>query len=249
MTEQDTARASLLLLDLTSLDDDDDEAVIDALCRRASQPWGHTAAVCVWPRFVERCRTLLEDSGVRVATVANFPHGGDDISAAVEEVRGAISHGAQEVDLVMPYHAWLAGERGTARDMIAAAKDACADVTLKVILETGRLHERAHIVAASGDAIAAGADFIKTSTGKIDVSATPEAAAAMLHAIRESHRPVGFKAAGGIRTLAQARVYLDLAEDIMGPGWIAPQTFRFGASALLDAIVARLAGASRTPAR
>ncbi len=249
MTEQDTARASLLLLDLTRLDDEDDEVVIDALCRRASQPWGHAAAVCVWPRFVERCRTLLAGTGVRVATVANFPHGGDDIAAAVEEVRGAIARGAQEVDLVMPYHAWLAGERGAAREMVAAARDACADATLKVILETGRLRERAHIVAASRDAIAAGADFIKTSTGKIEVSATPEAAAAMLHAIREANRPVGFKAAGGIRTLAQARVYLDLAEDMMGPDWIAPQTFRFGASALLDAIVACLAGTRRAPAR
>ncbi len=118
-----------------------------------------------------------------------------------------------------------------------------------MILETGRLRERAYVVAASRDAIAAGADFIKTSTGKIEVSATPEAAAAMLRAIREADRPIGFKAAGGIRTLAQARVYLDLAEEIMGPGWIAPQTFRFGASALLDAIVACLARTRRAPAR
>jgi len=229
------ARRLLAVLDLTSLNDDDDKAGIERLCARAITPFGRVAAVCIRPRFVSLCKDRLADSGVRVATVANFPHGAGDPEAVLLETRQAIAAGADEVDLVFPYRSWLAGERDQARALVNACKQACgSDVKLKVILETGELVTPQHIAAASRDAIAAGADFLKTSTGKTGVGATLAAATVMLAAIKESGKTVGFKAAGGIRTLADALPYLELAEGIMGSGWTVPATFRIGASALLD---------------
>lgn len=241
MKEADIARRALPLLDLTSLNDDDDDAAIDRLCARATGRHGRVAAVCVWPRFIGRCREALAGSGVRIAAVANFPEGALDAASAVAEVQAAAAAGADEVDLVWPYAAWLDGRRAVAGDLVAACKAACGpERTLKVILETGRLRSPGNIAAASRDAIAAGADFIKTSTGKTEVSATLEAAEIMLSAIEQSGRPVGFKAAGGIRTTAQAGAYLALADRIMGPDWATPETFRFGASGLLDDLLAKL---------
>ncbi len=251
MTAEATARRVLALLDLTRLvDDDHDEAANAALCDRARGPWGQVAAVCVWPAFVPLCRARLAGSGVRVAAVCNFPAGGDDVARAADETAAAVSAGADEVDVVLPYRAWLAGRRAVAGELVAACKAACgAGAQLKVILETGALSDADHIAGASADAIAAGADFIKTSTGKIAVSATLEAAETMLRAIAASSRPVGFKAAGGIRTLEQAAEYLALADRVLGPQWAGPRTFRFGASGLLDDLLGRLgqgAGAADT---
>ena len=231
---RDVARRVVKLLDLTNLSDDADETAVDRLCQRAIQ--AHVAAVCIWPRFVTRCVNRLDNSEISVATVVNFPHGGNDIAAALEETHCVVADGSDEVDLVMPYSSWLRGDRELARDMITGAKNICGKhVLLKVILETGRLRTRERIAAASRDAIAAGADFLKTSTGKIRISATPYAAESMLTAIREADRPIGFKAAGGIRTLRQASNYLKLADSIMGAAWVRPENFRFGASGLLDA--------------
>ncbi|MGD1877390.1 MAG: deoxyribose-phosphate aldolase [Kiloniellaceae bacterium] len=238
------------LLDLTSLNDGDDDVAVAALCHRAQTPAGPVAAVCLWPRFITLARSLLEHSGVRVAAVANFPAGGDDIARAVRETEDIVSQGADEVDLVMPYTRWLGGDIGVARDMIDACKVICGDrVLLKVILETGRLGEPAAIYAASRDAIAAGADFIKTSTGKVEVSATLDAAEAMLKAIKDSGEDIGFKAAGGIRDTAAAGAYLALADRIMGANWADAGHFRFGASGLLDDLLAVLDGtvAGATP--
>ena len=241
MKESEIAKRALPLLDLTSLNDDDDDAAVDRLCARATGPYGRVAAVCVWPRFIARCREALAGSGVRVAAVANFPAGALDTEGAVAEVEAAAAAGADEVDLVWPYAAWLEGEHAAAGELVAACKAACgAERILKVILETGRLGSPENIAAASRDAIAAGADFIKTSTGKTEVSATLEAAEIMLTAIARSGRPVGFKAAGGIRTTAQAADYLALADRIVGPDWAAPETFRFGASGLLEDLLAKL---------
>ncbi len=241
MTDMDIAVRALSLLDLTSLGDGDDDDALGRLCGRATGPWGHVAAVCVWPRFVPLCRDALEGTGVRVATVVNFPDGGADIDQAAAETRAAVAQGADEVDMVMPYAAWLAGKRDLARELVAACKDACGDrVLLKVILETGRLGGPRAISDAARDAIASGADFIKTSTGKIEVSATVKAARAMLAVIAEAGRPVGFKAAGGIRTKTQAGRYLALADRLLGPEWAAPGTFRFGASSLLDDLLKKL---------
>lgn len=242
---QALADRAIRLLDLTSLGENDDDAAVAALCNRALTAPGRVAAVCIWPRFVTLARGLLEHSDVRIAAVANFPAGDDDIAAAVTETEDIVNDGADEVDLVMPYTRWLGGDRAVAQDMIAACKRACGDhVLLKVILESGRLGSRDAIYAASRDAIAAGADFIKTSTGKVEVSATPAAAEAMLQAIKDSgpmeDRDVGFKAAGGIRDTETAGQYLGLADRIMGPGWADPRHFRFGASGLLDDLLAVL---------
>lgn len=240
------AARALGLLDLTSLNDDDDAAVVDALCARARTAFGPVAAVCIWPRFVAQAKEHLHGSGIKVAAVANFPAGGDDLARALQDTREIVGQGGDEVDLVMPYHRWLAGDRDVAKDMIASIKQACGDkARLKVILETGKLGDRQHIYDASRDAIDAGADMIKTSTGKIAVSATLEAAEAMLIAIKESGRDVGFKAAGGIRDTAGAGQYLALADLIMGADWADPWRFRFGASGLLNDLLAVLGDDAR----
>jgi deoxyribose-phosphate aldolase len=234
------AARALPLVDLTSLGDDDTEAGIAALCEQAVTPAGPVAAVCIWPRFVAQARGALEGTPVRIATVANFPAGSSDAAAARAEAEGALADGADEVDVVLPDGAYLAGDRDTALALVGDVRAACGDrALLKVILETGRLVEPETIRAAAADALAAGADFVKTSTGKLQPGATPEAARAMLEAIREAGRG-GFKASGGVRTTADAGVYLALADELLGPGYAAPGTFRLGASALLGDLLAAL---------
>ena len=243
LDEMVAARRALGLVDLTSLGEVEQAADMDALCKRAVTVHGPVAAVCVWPQFVNRCRRALAGSGIRVAAVANFPGGGSDAEWAALQTRAIVADGADEVDLVMPYQAWLAGRRDLARDLITRCKAVCGPgVALKVILETGVLATPEAIREASLDAIDSGADFIKTSTGKTPISATPEAAAIMLKAIRDRGARVGFKAAGGIRDLAQAAEYLSLADDIMGRDWVRPEHFRFGASGLLDALLNSVEG-------
>jgi deoxyribose-phosphate aldolase len=236
------ARRSVELMDLTSLGDDDTPLMIKILCERALEHG--VAAVCVWPRFVHQCADATEGSSIRVATVVNFPHGENSIDAAVMETERCIRDGAHEIDLVMPYRDWLAGNERVAREMICSVKHACGDNCLKVILETGALGSPERIAAASRLAIESGANFIKTSSGKIPLSATPTAAESMLKVIRDSANPVGFKAAGGIRTLRQAGNYLRLADRIMGEEWVNAAHFRLGASSLLDACLPYIYGDS-----
>ena len=238
------ARA-LPLLDLTSLGDADGDADIERLCRRAAT-YG-TAAVCIWPRFVPLAKDLLRRSGVRVATVANFPHGGDDIAKAAEECAAARAAGAEEVDVVAPLEAIRAGDIGMVSELVAACRAAAPEATLKVILETGVLGEPSLIAGAARAAVMAGCDFLKTSTGKAPVGATLEAAAVLLAVIEEADGKVGFKAAGGIRTAQQAASYLYLAEQLIDPSWASPTTFRFGASALLDDLLRLLPPGSAEP--
>ncbi|MCG8508675.1 MAG: deoxyribose-phosphate aldolase [Rhodospirillales bacterium] len=236
-----TAARALSLLDLTNLNDDCSENDIDDLCARAVTAVGNVAAVCVWPRFVGQCRDRLSGTDINVAAVANFPEGALDTAKAVSETEAIVSDGGSEVDVVLPYGAWLVGEREAARGLVSACKAACGTKAhLKVILETGKLIDPSSIAEASQDAIEAGADFIKTSTGKVDISATPEAAESMLGIIKKMGKPVGFKASGGIRTTEDAALYLALADRIMGPDWTSPKTFRFGASGLLDDLLINL---------
>lgn len=242
MTDTGTeAGRALSMLDLTSLGDDDSPASVGAMLKRAVTPVGPVAAVCVWPAFVAQAKSALAGTTVRVATVSNFPHGRPDIAGAVATTKQAVADGADEVDVVWPYDSWLNGNSAIAGDLVAACKDACGTAAhLKVILETGRLQTANAIADSSRDAIAAGADFIKTSTGKTPVSATLEAAHIMLETIRDSGKPVGLKPSGGIRTTEQALAYLRLADNIMGAGWATSETFRFGASSLLDALLKTL---------
>ncbi|MCJ2139224.1 deoxyribose-phosphate aldolase [Methylobacterium sp. E-066] len=229
------ARRALPLLDLTDLTETCTEPKIDALCRDARS--GGVAAICVWPRFVTQGARALKGSGIRVATVINFPAGGDDCARALDDTTEALRDGADEIDLVLPYRAFLRGDDAAARDMVEAVRDTCGSATLKVILETGELADPDAIRRASRLALEAGADFLKTSTGKSPVSATPEAAEAMLVEIGASGRPAGLKVSGGLRSVADAGAYLALADRIMGPDWVSAKTFRLGASSLFGALM------------
>ncbi len=237
-----TARRALALLDLTDLSDNADEAGLAALCARAVGAPGPVAAICIWPRFVAQARTMLGRAPVRIATVVNFPQGESTGADVLAETQGAVAAGADEIDLVLPWRAFLAGDAAGAEAMVRAVKDSCDGRTLKVILETGEYPDLDRVRAASELAIAAGADFIKTSTGKTTHSASLPAARTMLEVIAGSGRPVGLKPSGGIRTLADAAGYLELADAIMGSDWARPATFRFGASGLHQVLVDAIAG-------
>jgi deoxyribose-phosphate aldolase len=239
----ETARRALALLDLTSLNDGDTDAAIDALCARAVTPFGPVAAVCIWSRFVARARALLEEKPVRVATVVSFPNGDANAGALAREIDTALDAGADEIDMVFPYRRFLGGERGAGRALVTAARDACGDATLKVILESGAFDDQEALLRAAREAVAGGADFLKTSTGKIAAGASPQAVQTLLRAIGEAERAVGLKISGGVRTVAQAGEYLHLADATMGKQWAEPATLRFGASGLLDDILKALGAA------
>ena len=211
------------------------------MCERAVTPHGHVAAICIWPQFVARAAELLDGKPVRIATVVNFPDGAGDRDSVIAETEAAVADGANEIDLVLPYKR-LEDDADFAYDVVAGTRGAAGKALLKVILETGELKGEALIRKASELAIDAGADFIKTSTGKVDVNATPEAARIMLAVIADHGGDIGFKPAGGIRTLDDANLYLDIAAEILGPDWATPRTFRFGASSLLDNLLDALEG-------
>lgn len=238
------SRQAIHLMDLTTLNDNDtDQNVID-LCMQAQTAAGHTAAVCIYPRFIPLARKTLQAENaadIKIATVTNFPHGNDDMDIAVAETKAAVAYGADEVDLVFPYKALMAGNATVGAQMVKACRAVCGDlVTLKVIIESGELNSPELIEQASLICINAGANFIKTSTGKVPVNATLEATKVMLEAIKKSGKDVGFKAAGGVKDAAAANDYMQLACDIMGNDWVNTQHFRFGASSLLTSLLAEL---------
>ena len=225
-------------IDNTTLNGTDNEEHVAAFCRHTLE-LGKVAAVCVYPRFVAVTKKTLENSDIKVASVAGaFPHGQLPIHLKVEEVKYAIGEGADEIDMVLSRGALLAGEENIVRDEVSVMKEACQGKTLKVILETGELLSSTLIEKASQLAIDGGADFIKTSTGKIGVGATLEAAETMLNVIaqnvKKSGKKIGFKAAGGISTPEEALAYAELAKKILGDDFINNQTFRIGASRLTD---------------
>ncbi len=235
------------LIDLTDLDDEHRPDGIESLVARAIQH--ETAAVCVWPEYVERVAEAIRRAeresaaSIRVATVVNFPAGDDDIVATVALASQALDDRADEIDLVLPYRSFLADDVAHPRAMVEAVAE-CVHGTgahLKVILETGELRHPEAIKRASQLAIESGADFIKTSTGKTSVGATLEAVEAMAEVIATASRPIGLKPSGGIRTVEDAARYLRVVDDQLGVGWATPLTFRFGASSLLDDALAALA--------
>lgn len=241
----EAARTALACLDLTSLKDDDSEASIEALAARANTPHGAPAALCVWPRFVATARRALDAQGldaVRVATVVNFPRGEDDASAVAHQIAQARACGADEIDAVLPHAALRADDVARAQAVLRAAREASGALPLKVILETGELKTPALIRQASELALDAGADFLKTSTGKVAVNATPEAVAVMLEAIAARGAKVGLKVAGGVASLADVERYLALAAPVYGARGLTPATLRFGASSLLPVLLAALKG-------
>jgi deoxyribose-phosphate aldolase len=239
------ARIALACLDLTSLNDGDTAADIDTLCAKAQGRFGPVAAVCVWPRFVAQARGLLP-SNIRVAAVANFPEGSLDTARVVREAKSIVEAGGDEVDLVLPYRAFIARQDAACAAVVAAVRAAIPGHTLKLIIESGELRDAALIRAACELGLAEGVDFLKTSTGKSLVSATPEAATAMLETIALHPRgaQVGFKASGGVRRVADAAVYIALTREHLGAASLVPARLRFGASGLLGDIEAVLSGSA-----
>ena len=236
------ARIALACLDLTSLNDLDTEADIAKLCQRAQSPMGPVAAVCVWPRLAAFARSQLP-AHIAVAAVANFPHGNADVNAAVRDTQQIVQAGAQEVDVVLPYKALIAVDETEVAKLLQAVRLACPGLVLKVILETGELKTPELIQRASQLALDAGADFLKTSTGKTPVHATVDAARSMLGAIAASpdaRSHVGFKASGGIKTVQEAMVYEAVTQQLLGLPTLTPKRFRIGASSLLNDIEAVL---------
>jgi len=236
------ALKALSLIDLTTLNDSDTDKIVIALCHDAKTVVGNTAAICIYPRFIPIAKKTLREQGtpeIKIATVTNFPHGNDDIAIAVAETKAAVAYGADEVDVVFPYRALIAGNEQLGFELVKECKEACGQILLKVIIETGELKEAHLIKRASEICIEAGADFIKTSTGKVPVNATPEAAEIMLNVIKDMGvaQRVGFKPAGGVRTAEDAKLFLDMAADILGEEWIDADHYRFGASSLLTSLL------------
>lgn len=239
---KEVARLALTCLDLTNLNDDCTEADVRALAAKGVTRHGTVAALCVWPRFVRLAREIAAPD-IKIATVVAFPTGLETAEEAIDETEAAMRAGADEIDMVIPYRALMEGREERVLARVERVKRAAHGAPVKAILETGVLDSAELTRRAADLALQGGADFLKTSTGKVPVNATLSAAETMLTAIKESERPgVGFKAAGGIRTAEDAAAYLGLADEIMGEGWAGPTTFRFGASGLLDALLARIEG-------
>ena len=235
------------LIDLTNLAEDCDDAAIDLLCSQTITEKGTVAAVCVWPKFIKRAqRQLGTNSHIKIATVINFPSGMESADTCCHAIDLAINNGAHEIDYVLPYQQFLSGDLDNVTSALKRIRTTVPnEVHLKIILETGELKTHEHIKAASELAIDHGAEFIKTSTGKVNINATLAAADTMLDVIANKNPDVGFKPAGGIRTVSDARMYLKLADDKLGSAWLTADHFRIGASGLLQDALAHT-GADET---
>lgn len=248
---QECLKSILGMMDLTTLEGSDNDSRINQLCLRAVSlrdtgiGVDSTAAVCVYPVFIPVAKKNLQGTNVKVAAVAGgFPSGQMPLHLRIAEVEWAAEQGADEIDMVISRGKMLSGDEDFIKNEIELHKKACKSAHLKVILETGELQKAEIIQKASEISIAAGADFIKTSTGKIQPAATLEAAWVMLHVIRTHYDKtgvkIGFKPAGGIATAEDAMNYYLLVKNILGAEWLTPALFRFGASRLFDNVLAAL---------
>jgi deoxyribose-phosphate aldolase len=239
------------MMDLTTLEGADTPGKVAALCSKALRPdpvdrsVPPVAAVCVYPNLVPTAKRRLAGSAVKVASVATeFPSGQAPTEVKLADVRAAVELGADEIDMVIDRGAFLSGRYAKVYDEIVRVKEASGDAHVKVILETGELGTYDNVRRASLLAMAAGADFIKTSTGKISPAATLPVTLCMLEAIRDVHdetgRMVGMKPAGGIRQAKQAVHYLVLVHETLGLDWLTPDLFRFGASTLLNDVLMQI---------
>jgi deoxyribose-phosphate aldolase len=242
---------AIRMMDLTTLEGKDTPGKVRALAGKARRPdptdpsIPSVAALCVYPNMIPTAVEALRGSGVKVASVATyFPSGAAPLDVKLHDVRSAIEMGADEIDMVIDRGAFLAGDYETVYDEIVAVKEACGDARLKVILETGELETYDNARRASVLAMAAGADFIKTSTGKVNPASTLPGSLVMMEAIRDFYgqtgRAVGMKSAGGIRTAKEAISYLVVLYETLGPDWMTPDRFRFGASSLLNDVLMQI---------
>lgn len=244
-------RMALSMIDLTTLEGQDTPGKVRQLCQKAMHlhdalpDLPHVAAVCVYPTMVAVARKAVDGTGINIASVATaFPSGMAPLSIKLEETRMAVDAGADEIDMVISRGAFLRGEYQHVFDEIAAIKEACGEAHLKVILETGELSTLDRVRRASVLAMHAGADFIKTSTGKIQPAATMPVTLVMLQAIRDYYydtgRMVGMKPAGGISKAKLAIQYLVMLRETLGQRWLTPEWFRFGASSLANDILMQI---------
>lgn len=245
-------RLAVSMMDLTTLEGADTKGKVSQLCRKARQPMSPRydcppcAAVCVYPNLVAHAVKELEGSGIPVASVATgFPSGQYPLTVRLADVRDAVNSGAAEIDMVISRGAFLEGDLARVSDEIAAVKEACGGAHLKVIFETGELQTYDNVRLASQLAIEAGADFIKTSTGKVSPAATLPVTLVMVETVRDhflaTGRRIGVKPAGGIRTAKEALQYLVMVKETAGDAWLTPALFRFGASSLLGDVELQLA--------
>ena len=242
---------ALTMTDLTTLEGMDSPGKVRSLCQKAIRPLaGRTdipavAAVCVYPDLVKVAAAVVRGSGVQVASVATgFPSGRTDLGLKLEETRRAVGDGATEIDMVIDRGAFFSGQYGKVFDEICQIKEACGDAHLKVILETGELQTYDNVRRAIRIALLGGADFVKTSTGKVGTNATLPVTLLMLESVRdwylETGRVVGVKAAGGIRTSKDALRYLVLVNETCGDAWLKATAFRFGASTLVNDLLMQI---------
>lgn len=247
----DALHLAVTMLDVTTLEGADTPGKVRRLCAKALHPMpgdlsiGPAAAVCVYPRLVKTAAEAVAGSTVRVASVATgFPSGQTALKDRLSETRQAVRDGATEIDMVISRGLFLAGRHRAVFDEIVRTKEACGDAHIKVILETGELQTLDNVRKASEIAMAAGADFIKTSTGKVQPAATLNVTLVMLEAIRDFHertgRMVGMKPAGGISNAKLALQYLVLVRETLGPAWLNPEWFRFGASSLTNDLLMQI---------
>ena len=254
MDSLDLTKALRLILnciDLTTLEGSDNKARIQSLCEMAvsfsekAEGVPNVAAVCVYPPFVKQAKEILSETNLNVASVAGaFPSGQSPLSVKIAEIKYAVEQGADEIDMVISRGSFLEGDYTTVYNEIKSIKEACGNAHLKVILETGELGSFNNIRLASDIAIQAGADFIKTSTGKIPIAATEQAFIVMLDAIKDHFEKtgvmIGIKPAGGISDPDTALRYYMLLEEILGEKWMNNQWFRIGASRLANKVLDRL---------
>ncbi|MDD2622541.1 MAG: deoxyribose-phosphate aldolase [Bacteroidales bacterium] len=236
---------ALQCLDLTSLNGTDNENDIILLCEKAEKMYAKPASVCIYPAFCKTAKEQLKHTDIKIACVAGgFPSGQLPVHLKINEVKYAISEGADEIDMVISRGKFLAGDYSDVYDEIAAIKSICGNAILKVILETGELKTEENIYKASEIAIKAGADFIKTSTGKSSVHATPESFKTMLLAIKKhyenSGQIIGIKPAGGIKDIETAFIYINILYETLGEKWMNKKHFRIGASSLADKLIDQL---------
>lgn len=238
-------KLAVSMIDLTTLEGKDSEGKVHALCQKAMRPLDgtdeipHVAAVCVYPNMIKTAKSALAGTNVKVASVATaFPSGQSPMKLKIEEVKRVVQMGADEVDMVISRGEFLEGNYDHTFNEVKAIKEACGDAHLKVILETGELETFDNVRKASIISMLAGADFIKTSTGKVQPAATLPVTLVMLEAIRdfynETGKVIGMKPAGGIRTTKDAIAYLCLVKETLGEKWLNPDLFRMGASSLLN---------------
>lgn len=243
MTSPQRLLQLLKLLDVTRLQESDTEQQLLDWLMMLPKTDAPVAAYCIYPQFLKLTSEYIYSNapGVALATVVNFPEGKQPLTTVLADIKAALAHGANEIDCVLPYHTLLTGDEAAVLAFLVAVRQACVGVCLKIIIESGELLTAQQITKATELVIASGADFVKTSTGKVPLGVTLEAARIILTSIAAADRPVGFKASGGVKTVAQALELAELYENITGKT-ATRSGMRIGASALLIELCQQLAG-------